>query len=717
MRVSGRAMLLALALLGVIGGVGALACAGGEEGPTWAIVTADYTSVGDSAVLSPGNDTRVNLLLLLADRAPAGGLRAPDPNKPNANFEWDVLAAQTGPASPQGRDQTDSGGWVAPSRCNSNAAGATAFIAAVNANGRLSPSERQELIAARQALKPSSESGPEHDYRWECVTPNVALPHPQAAAAVDFATYLAGAQHFYLGDFPGASADFGRLSQTADPWLRESALYMVARTKLNAAQQYDEFGDMVEPEKRDLAAIAAAGTAFRSYLAAYPDGRYAMSARGLLRRVAWLAGDGTALANAYVQLLNSPAARDLGSATELTNEIDLKLLADVNSRTVSGPILLAVADLMRMRKVNSEYQCTGRMSWCFKPITKAEIEAQRGQFGNEAELYDFVRASEAFFVRHQPREVLQILPDASHQARFSYLQFGRQMLRGFALEAVGDRNARGFLADLFGGATQPFQRDALELQLAIHDERSGNLPFVFARDSKVRSPYIRGILLDRIAGPDLLRQQAHATAGRERNAALYILLAKELNHGLYSNFLADVALVPRTAPSDGYYMSASEYGFDGGLDQAPAVPLGKFILAQGSGQFDCARLIETVSTLVRSAANNRARLCLAEFMRLKNDWDTLEQPLEGGGLASTNSLFAGPTFQRFEVYKSVISDNAATPDEKAFALYRAIRCYAPSGYNDCGGTEVGKAQRREWFFRLKKDYPQSRWAKSLKYYW
>ena len=64
-----------------------------------------------------------------------------------------------------------------------------------------------------------------------------------------------------------------------------------------------------------------------------------------------------------------------------------------------------------------------------------------------------------------------------------------------------------------------------------------------------------------------------------------------------------------------------------------------------------------------------------------------------------------------------MKDPAASPDDRALALNRAIRCYAPVGNNSCDGTEVSLAMRRAWFNRLKAEYPQSRWAKELKYYW
>ena len=64
----------------------------------------------------------------------------------------------------------------------------------------------------------------------------------------------------------------------------------------------------------------------------------------------------------------------------------------------------------------------------------------------------------------------------------------------------------------------------------------------------------------------------------------------------------------------------------------------------------------------------------------------------------------------------MLADPRTAGEERAYALYRSIRCYAPSGNNDCG-EEVPVAQRQAWFRQLKKDYPSSRWAKSLSYYW
>lgn len=713
------------------------ACAGGDEdSPRWALAAKTYAPYGDSAFLSPGNDTRVNLLLLLADRRPADRLsiRQPEAGKANALFSWSELVSHT-QAPPADENSTAAAGdWKEPSRCQSLESGGAAFTAALNASTAVPAEEKKALIAAREGLNPWSKPG--ESYRpMECGGPAAnpfTTPAVASSAGQEFATYLAGAAKFYVADFPAAHRDFLALASARDPWVRETARYMAARTTLNEAQQsaFDEYGSLSDPAARDLPKVASAGREFDAYLAAYPSGRYAMSARGLLRRVAWLEGDTAKLAARYSALLAANGTPEgFASDSELTEEIDLKLLADLGDHRVSGPIVLAVADLQRMRQ--SDYECTGRMSWCANPLTETDIATQRDQFGNETELYDYIRAVHAFFVRRQPAEVMKIIPDAARQPRFTYLQYSRQLLRGMALEALGDRNARGLMLEMFGGATRPFQRDALELALAMHDERSGRLDLVFAPDSRIRNPFIREILLDHVAGPDLLRQQVRSAPTRqEHDAALYVLLVKDLRHGLYADFLTDVQLVPAGAPSDGYFFGVddgSQYPLEPNAkrtsdDQVErVVPLGIFTRPGGVGDFGCPALVDTVSTLARAPANIRARLCLGEFMR-DGSVDTIDpfqfdSPIEGGGLASTRPLFPGPVFARLEMYKSIADDRAASPDERAFALNRAIRCYAPSGYNHCGGAEVSLAQRRAWFARLKKTYPDSPWSKSLKYYW
>ncbi|EJI0256935.1 hypothetical protein NGF31_003209, partial [Listeria monocytogenes] len=85
-------------------------------------------------------------------------------------------------------------------------------------------------------------------------------------------------------------------------------------------------------------------------------------------------------------------------------------------------------------------------------------------------------------------------------------------------------------------ATFRFQREMLELALAINLEQAGLVNDVFADDSLVRNAAIRAVLLQRAANAELLRAQAQnqATSGALRDTALYTLLYKELTRSNYA---------------------------------------------------------------------------------------------------------------------------------------------------------------------------------------
>ncbi|HEX8654303.1 MAG TPA: hypothetical protein VF693_03660 [Allosphingosinicella sp.] len=689
----------------LVAGAVAWACADPEVSPTWTLAKDYYDTGGSSALLTPGNDTRVNLMLLLADRR---GEAVRDPAAPHQGpalvlFPWAAMSR----AAPQAVESVDPD-WE-PSRCQSNRAGAAAFIAALQANARIPQEERERLAAARTSFLPNC-SG-------EAVAAEAVAARTPGGRA--FAAYLAAAADFYGGRFPEARAGFTALTQAPDPWVRETALYMVARSDLNRAllSSLDEYGGIAEPERRDLSAAAAAGAGLGAYLQAYPDGRYASSARGLTRRVAWLAGDRRALAAAVdLQLARRGPFDGRPDAVAFANEVDSTLISGATPAAPRDPILLAVVDLQRMR---CESEAGGVGVACEGRISREELERQAPLFAGEEALFDYLRASEAFYGRGEPREVISLIPDAARQPRFTYLQFSRQVLRGLALDAVGDPNARGFWLSLFDGAVQPYQREALQLALALHDERAGNLDRIFAAGSRVRHPVIRQLLLEHSAGPALLRRQANDPAAprQERDVAAYILLAKQLRHGFYRDFLDDLRLVPAGGEVAGGYDGAARYDALNRPELSPP-PLAVFAPGASVGEAGCRDLRSTVSQLAAAPNAPGPRLCLAEYFRVNGfDEFPFDAPAGPAGLGSARSQFPGAPYQRLEVYKSVIADAAATPDQRAFALNRAIRCYGPSGYNSCGGVEVGIEQRRAWFERLKRDYPNSRWAQTLRYYW
>lgn len=73
----------------------------------------------------------------------------------------------------------------------------------------------------------------------------------ESAAGKAFATYLEAAANFYSGRFDEAEQGFKALQDVSQPWLKETALYLQARTLLNAAQQ-NAFDDMGFPELQNV---------------------------------------------------------------------------------------------------------------------------------------------------------------------------------------------------------------------------------------------------------------------------------------------------------------------------------------------------------------------------------------------------------------------------------------------------------------------------------
>jgi hypothetical protein len=665
--------------------------------PSWKLAHGMRSDCDDMALIGPGNDSRTNLMLFMADVP--GAAVPPTGGKLSVFLDLALLAPRAAAADGNSLYSDGEG-----SRCRSNAAGIASFEAAVAANGKVPEKERSALVAARRGLQPDCS----HDGAvGTSVTDATATI--KSAAGKAFAAYLEGAAAFYAAGYDAATARFATLASARDPWLRETARYMLGRVAVNRAQvdYYDEYGSPKQGMKIDPRILSAAETALRDYMKAYPKGAYFFSARGLIRRVHWLAGDFVRLEAEYAALLAMPAAERGIDAATLAQEIDAKLLPNVTPETVRDPTLLAVLDLMRMR-VGKGYDGS---PCCGTPIDGKALEAQRARFAANPALFDYLLAVHAYYVAAQPAGIVRLIPDASHQANFTYLQFSRQMLRGIVLDAKGDRNARSFWIDLLPGAVRPGQRPVLELALALHEERNHALARVFEPGSLIRTPEIREILLVNVADAALLRQQAQAAGvpAHEREVALFTLLYKEATRGSHRDFVNDVRLVPAGAPSDANFYD---------LLSAEHPPTAIFTQGKALGDYGCPALSQTQSRLAASPGDARATLCVGEFMRVNGfDGIALDGRPPVDELGGSPSLFAGAAYSRLDAYQAVMAAPKASADEKAYALFRAVNCYAPSRSNECGGQGVEPATRKAWFQRLKRDYPKSRWAQELDYYW
>lgn len=682
-------------------------------GPHWNIVTYREIRCTNLPILNPNNNTQVNLQLLLVDKGfasvkdkplskdniEAGYGKVPF-NVQTFNNNIDSLLKTSLKTASKGNYGDGEG-----SRCASNDSGALDFIAALNASRDIPDAERIELIRRRQSIKPTCTDVPTN------ATASVLIQSPRGK---EFLVYLAGATDFYDGHFENALDCFTRLSSSTQPWLKETALYMLGRIQLNSAQKnaFDEYGDL-QIEKAAPPALQASELAFRSYLQSYPSGRYAASARGLLRRVYWYSNQPQKLADEFDwQLAHPGSPQNNLSLSKFVEEVDLKLVSSTDPSQIKSPLLLATIDLAKMRKPTS--------SSAPPPITLDDLQKQQPLFADYPELYDYLLAAHLFYLEGDHARVLKIIPDVIPNHALSYLDLSRLTLRGLALEAMKDHDgARKLWLSLMPLSKAPLQKDLVALALAIHYEYNGGLDLIFAKGSPIQDAAIREILIGNAAGPDLLHQLIARTDNtiQERHLALYVLLKKDLYHGFYQNYLNDLALLPHDSAK---YTQNLENAY--GYGKEPPFALFSWVGNKPDDNYSCPSVTEIAKTLSINKNDPNGLICLGEFDRLNDTFGLgLESDLTANNdhstLGQAPTQFPGTLFTRGNGYQTIIADPSASPRDKAYALYRAINCYATTGDNHCGDKGVEKKTRRAWFLELKAKYPETTWAKSQKYYW
>jgi hypothetical protein len=340
-----------------------------------------------------------------------------------------------------------------------------------------------------------------------------------------------------------------------------------------------------------------------------------------------------------------------------------------------------------------------------KPGMKADVlEAQKARFAGQDDLHVYLTAARAWFVDHDGKAVLEALPEKPVSADLTYLEFSRQILRAAALDASGDgKLARDNYLALLPHAASAYQRGTLELAIALSDERNKHIATVFDADSPIKEPVIREHVLDYLAGPILLRQQAIAkdVPQAERETAIYRLLSRDLVQGHFKGFLDDIKMLPPIPAPNA----------DGNVED-------KFVAFRWDGSKDgyaCPDVVSLAQKLVANAKDVQGRLCLGDFFRVTGVAD-LTKPADDE-LGGTGTLFAGVPLARSDFYADILKDQKASRGDKAYALYRSVYCYAPAHSNDCGGKDVDEPVRKAWHDELKAKYGDTIWAKKLQYYW
>lgn len=569
----------------------------------------------------------------------------------------------------------------------------------------LNDQERKDLLLARFILF----DNPKADI-------SSFIPSDPSFTARHFINYLQGATAFYKNDYPTALKFFNEANTAAQSWVKEAATYMIARTLLNQGQAvaYNNWYEL-DLKKVDQALIKRSRLAFANYLRRYPRGKYVNSAVALLRRLDWLSGRQVALASSYESLLNNPSiyTRQIGvyspSVADLILEIDNKIYFNSQPATANTlaktPKLLAVYDLLKMRD---------------KQLTLADLEKQQSTFEHNTELYNYLLAAYYTYVEANPEQVLILIPELvleDETATINSLQFSGLMLRAMALEnSYRWAAAENLWLTLNEFTKRPYQLSLIELGLALNYEKTARVTNAFAKQSIINTPQLRYILLRKNTDHKQLIQLLsydHLDPS-EKASIIYLLLYKDLLSQNYDRFLNDSALlIADNSLDETELANITKYGQSNLTLFSEAVP--------SHPDYPCPSPVILANVLKLNPTDVKALNCLGEFSehyQLPFTHYMLNSATNSTDSLGTNrpTEFGEYLYSRLKGYQFVIASNNADDEDKAYALYKAIRCFS-SGYNHCDSQDIPRAQRKQWFNLLHTKYATTLWAKQQTIYW
>ena len=677
------------------------ASAGGDVScyATTDIQSNEYTACDALPILSPANDNQVNMLLMLNDLGLAQ-LKYRDHSTELWQTTYSIVPFETRPfildssnKIPSQRMKANVLSEVDSEHCVTLENGKDDFIRQIQNDQNMTSNEKQLLIQARQKI---SECPHEHTL--------IAVDKTWSINARQYASYLNGVISFYNTNFSTATDIFLALTHSKQAWIKETSYYMLIRSQLNQTFQsgLGEYGDF-DKTRVNKTLLINTFESIKNYLKFFPKGQYRASARGLLRRCYWVASQQQLLVDELTWQLHNPKSPYYN--LELPNiifEMDRHVFQSsfFDAKHLKDPFFMAIYDLMLMRKPESSDD---------KVISWNELNQQKKLFKTTPELFKFLQANHLFYVQDKPQDALKYLPQKQISNPQNTIELSQIFLKGRILEKTHPQQGQHYWEYQLKQAETIEQRSLFELTLYNYYAKQQKADFFSGSTALIQQPFLQQQFISTHANEkSLMNIVQNATANEEqKNLALQTVLAKSLAHQNYALFNQAYTYLPKNASQ--YVLDQENFEY---YKQQP--PLGNFIWNGTTihPNIQCPALQILTQKLEKKPQDLHLQLCLGEYVRSSK----AQQIQDLYYVAADHSSFSGKLFTRGQVYKN-IHTSSLSKDYKAYALYRSIMCYSPSGFNECQDSEVPTHTRKQWYETLKRDYAQTTWAKSLKYYW
>lgn len=672
-----------------------------------------------TAYLHPSNDTMINLSLILQDQG-----RMTKPSHPTPSFEDDLAPFEIIPYMAEENSSEASLEGVVQDQLKNLKIPDANFLEAKNRlnNWREGRCVSDSWRSLHQFVKQLELAGlPEADIyaltvarlklagtcpNSKPITIDAELSHP---IAHEFALYLTAAMHFYGGRLNEAGETFKILTESKNPWLQETAYYLIGRVHLNLAQQgaIDSWG-LFAKDAINYSQLNNASQAFSSYLNRYATGIYAASTAGLARKIAWLGQNHTELSSVYgPSFKEALMAAPSEAAYSLIFEIDHRYWFFYNGHENISPIFTrepnwrvpefaAVEVLARQRSLAVDSKEGAKPAYA---ISAEAIKARLPEFkkNGQEKLGQYLLLSHLFFVEKNYTAVIESTKNNEITQNLSNVDFSILYLRGLALEKL-KQNAKAYA--LWKGLASTVKKESARIQsqiaLIIHLAENEQLQEAFNEYSLITYSPIRKPAIVYSADAQVLEYivQAQHTTTEEKRAALSQLIRKNLLHQQY----AEAYRIIKRFPPENFGLG-ERYKYDH-FEKSSPVQLSENLQLHLKNPND---FIQQVNLAIRYINDHMG--------------DSMQEQLASGQVGGFEAKWAGEKKSPLQIFQQVINEPNASEDAKSKALSGAINCFRRVGYNRCDTQKIPLAQRKAWFETLKKTYRKSEWATAQKLYW
>ena len=478
----------------------------------------------------------------------------------------------------------------------------------------------------------------------------------------DYSTYLTAIFFFYTGNYPKALETFRTLHTASSGWVRETARYLTGRIFMVVSQE--EWDGYWYPENIDTAMLGDAERAFDAYLLAYPQGRYAESAKNIKRRLYYLAGDQARLNRALQERLEESLSAD---SPNNSAPVIWEVLAHYECPTTphASPFLVAFC-LLRGRDI---------------PLS--EREKDQNIDGPYPELSRWI-SNMRLFDQGRFDEIVEAFPKGkitdSLSSTGNYILLAEALER---LERYGE--ARRIWLDIL--SLDGRESDHLpQIALANNYLLSGEIEALVAKGSGISDKGLMKEILEHLASDALLERilKSEATQEPTREITKHVLLTRYLLQKQYRRFLEFL----HYGPHPGIFL----------------------------------RVKAAVRTLASHTDDPKALFNVGYFLHHRQ-----MRPPEScqySGLvyrfkSQYGYAFEGDTVEPpFYYYKRGLAQFDADDHSivEAKLLHYATYCFRDT---DCHWHDVPQEENKgqQWFAKIHKKYPGTKWAKRTKYYY